>query len=156
VLLGIHLIVFILARTIIPGFPHFNFLGYSSIAAIFGVIVSLSIKYRNKLSKLLLENSVLRYFGKISYGLYVYHWPILALAKLYFLDNLIRKGYSYEYSIMTVSVSAFALALFVATASYYLFEKKMIVLKDILTEQGYFEKIRKKILVFLYNTSSTE
>jgi peptidoglycan/LPS O-acetylase OafA/YrhL len=156
ILLGIHVIVFILSRTVLPDFPHFNFLGYSSIAAIFGVIVSLCIKNRNRVSKFFLENSVLRYFGRISYGLYVYHWPILVLGKIYFLDRLIHNGHSYEYSIMTVSVAALALTLLVATASYYLLEKKMLILKDIMTEQGLFEKLRKKLLVFLYNTSSTE
>ncbi|MDP4263021.1 MAG: acyltransferase [Bacteroidota bacterium] len=153
-LLGIHLFVFILAKTAIANMPHFSFFGYSSIAAILGVIIFFAVKKRNMFSKALLENPVLRYFGRISYGLYVYHWPILILAKLYFLDKLLNNGFSYTSGIMTVSLGAFAVALLTATASYYLFEKKILLLKDIMTEEGFFEKVRKKLLLLIYPASA--
>jgi peptidoglycan/LPS O-acetylase OafA/YrhL len=153
-LLVTHLLVLILAKTIFTGLPHFQFFGYSSIAAIFGIIVFFAIEKRNTYSKTLIENSFFRYLGKISYGLYVYHWPILALFKLYFLEKLIAKGFSYDTSYLVLSLAGLGCAILVSIASYHLFEKKMLALKDVVTADGFFARTRKKLLLLLKPASS--
>jgi len=81
IVLSLQLILFLLSRTLLTNLPHFRFLGYTTIAAIFGIILFFAIEKRNVYSKFLLENSLIQYIGKISYGLYVYHWPVLILFK---------------------------------------------------------------------------
>jgi peptidoglycan/LPS O-acetylase OafA/YrhL len=152
---SIHLVLFILARTVFTSLPHFRFLGYTSIATIFGIIVFFAIEKRNVYSKFLLENSVLRYFGKISYGLYVFHWPVLILFKIYFLSWVINNGFSYNAGYKVVSLTALAVAVLVSIASYHLFEKKMLTLKDIITEEGFFTRAWKK-LQLLFSPSSAK
>jgi len=74
----------------------------------------------------ILESAPLRYLGKISYGLYVYHYGIIAI-----IVALFRK-YDIDYSLRSpqmfvVSMSA---TLLIATLSFYLLEKPIINLKD--------------------------
>jgi peptidoglycan/LPS O-acetylase OafA/YrhL len=153
IVLSIELVLFVLAKTALINFPHFRIIGYTSIAAMFGMIVLFAIEKRNAFSKFLLENSFIRYTGKISYGLYVYHVPILVLSKIFLLDKLTNKGYSYSSAYTIVSLAALAVTIPVSLASYYLFEKKILALKDIVTSDGFFERAWKKLLLF-FNPSS--
>jgi peptidoglycan/LPS O-acetylase OafA/YrhL len=74
----------------------------------------------------ILEIAPLRYLGKISYGLYVYHFGIIAI-----VATLFRK-YNFDYSLRSpqMLVVAFSATLLVATVSFYLLEKPIINLKD--------------------------
>ncbi|HEY6504948.1 MAG TPA: acyltransferase [Chitinophagaceae bacterium] len=154
VLFGIHLAVLILAKTIFTGVPHFQFFGYSSIAAVFGIIIFLAIEKRTAYSKILIENSFLRYTGKISYGLYVYHWPVLVLLKLYFLDKLVNYGYSYDISYIALSLTGLVIAVILSVASYHFLEKRILALKDTITGGGFFARVKKKLSIFLKPASS--
>lgn len=154
ILLGIHLSVMVLAKTVFTGLPHFQFFGYSSIAVVFGIIIFFAIEKRNAVSKLLLENSSLQYIGKISYGLYVYHWPVLILLKLYVLDKLVGIGYSYTAGYIAVSLAGLVIAFLLSIASYHLFEKKMLALKDVITADGFFSRTRKKFLLLFRPASA--
>jgi peptidoglycan/LPS O-acetylase OafA/YrhL len=137
----------IILTKIVPGhLSHFPFLGYTVIAVIFGAIVFAAIEKRNFLSKLLLQNKVITYIGKISYGLYVFHWPILTLFKIYLLNKMTNSGYSPYTGYVMVSLMALAVAVIVSIASYHLFEKKMLALKDIMTEEGFFARAGKKLV----------
>lgn len=153
IVLGIQLVLFVLARTILNNLPHFRFIGYTSIATIFGILIFFAIEKRNAFSKFLLENSFIRYVGKISYGLYVYHWPILVLSKIFLLDKLTNNGYSHNSAYMIVSLTALAVTIPVSIGSYHLFEKKILALKNVLTSEGFFARAWKKLLLF-FNPSS--
>jgi peptidoglycan/LPS O-acetylase OafA/YrhL len=74
----------------------------------------------------LLEIPPLRYLGKISYGLYVYHYGIIAIGLALF------RKYDLPYSLRSPQLFAAALCatLAVATLSYFLMEKPLIDLKD--------------------------
>jgi peptidoglycan/LPS O-acetylase OafA/YrhL len=64
--------------------------------------------------------------GKISYGLYVYHFGIIAI-----VVALFRK-YNLDYSLRSpqMLVVSFGATLLIATVSFYLLEKPIINLKD--------------------------
>lgn len=74
------------------------------------------------LTRWALDNQIMVYFGKISYGLYVYHWIIwMAFGKFasdYLANNLLA------FLIYTVICMA------VASASYYCFERPILLFKD--------------------------
>ncbi len=145
---GSYTVLFILTKTFFLSLPHFTFLGYTVIALIFGIIVFYSVEKRNGLSRILLENKVLRYIGRISYGLYIYHWPILALFKIYLLESLVNYGFNSYNSYAIVSVVALFAAFFVSVISYHFFEKKLLDLKDVITADGFFERAWKKLSLF--------
>ena len=155
ILLGAHLVTLVLAKTVFPGLPHFQFFGYSTIAAIGGPIIYFAVEKRNAFTKALIENSPLRYLGKISYGLYVYHWPVLVLLKIYFMDNLVDIGYSRYTSNVILSLAGLTLTVTLSILSYHLFEKKILALKDVITEAGFFARARKKLLLLLKPAASS-
>jgi peptidoglycan/LPS O-acetylase OafA/YrhL len=94
--------------------------GYSLLNYFFAVMIYCVV--RTGLFIHVLENPVLRYLGKISYGLYVYHTAII-----WFIPQL-------HLPLQSGSVKLYIFALgcttFVATLSYYLIEKPINNLKD--------------------------
>lgn len=81
---------------------------------------------RINLFKQILDSAPLRYLGKISYGLYVYHYGVIAIVAALF------KKYGLGYSLRSpqMFVAAMGATLLIATVSFYLLEKPIIGLKD--------------------------
>lgn len=73
----------------------------------------------------MLESVPLKYLGKISYGLYVYHYGIIAIFAAIF------HKYGLDYSLRSPQMffSAMSATLIIATLSFYLLEKPLITLK---------------------------
>jgi peptidoglycan/LPS O-acetylase OafA/YrhL len=73
-----------------------------------------------------LDSAPLRYLGKISYGLYVYHYGIIAITAALF------RKYELDYSLRSPQMFAasFGATLLIATLSFYLLEKPITNLKD--------------------------
>ena len=116
--------LFVLTVFIIKGItvPYVN---YEFYALLFGIlIVNLAA---NKKSILNLENNVLHYLGKISYGLYMYH-PIAIMITLKALYSI---NISNIYIQILMSVS---LTVFIAGVSYKYFESYFIKKKNIFTK----------------------
>jgi peptidoglycan/LPS O-acetylase OafA/YrhL len=80
---------------------------------------------REKVMVKFLEMPWLRYLGKISYGMYVYH-----LALIWFVERLTEDQIRGEMAIwIRAAISLFATIL-IATLSYYLMERPILNLKD--------------------------
>jgi len=69
------------------------------------------------------DNSVMQFFGKISYGLYLFHLPILVYFGVSHMDNV---------DSVPVKLGLFILMLcvLIPTLSYYLFEKPLLKIKN--------------------------
>jgi len=142
ILLFLHAIAFLLSKLFFKGFPHFSIFGFSSIAVLFGMLLIILIEKRNKLTKMIFENKPLMGIGKISYGLYVFHWPILVLFRIYFLPYLREQGASLNLSYAMASLSAAIAAILISIASYHLIEKKILAaLKDVFTSERFIKRI---------------
>ena len=141
ILLFLHAIAFLLSKLVFKTFPHFSILGYSSIAVLFGILLTILIEKRNKLTKMIFENKLLMGVGKISYGLYVFHWPILVLFRIYFLQYLMEQGVALNLSYTMASLLATLAAILVSIASYHLIEKKILALKDVFTSDRFIKRI---------------
>jgi peptidoglycan/LPS O-acetylase OafA/YrhL len=123
--------VFLLLKGVYIPYVHEEF--YSLLFAI--IILNLAANKQNILN---LENPVLSYLGKISYGLYMYHTIAIVLA----LKFLIAIEIS---NIILLYGLSFALTILISAASYRFFEHKFISQKarfskiitgDIATEQS--------------------
>lgn len=64
--------------------PYLAFVGYTTFAILFGILVYEAVEGKSKIINFIFNNSILKFFGKISYGLYVYHWPIFILLFSFF------------------------------------------------------------------------
>jgi peptidoglycan/LPS O-acetylase OafA/YrhL len=104
------------------GYPPFmkdNYVwGYSAVNLLFAFVLT-QIRDR-KFLPVVFENGILHYMGKISYGLYVYHFPIL-WAMSYFDTGL---------SIIAHILLSLLLTIAISTVSYEYYEKRFIDMKD--------------------------
>ena len=98
--------------------------GYSLLNYFFAVTIYAVA--REGLFNRFLELSWMKYLGKISYGLYVYHYVLLYFAGR--INDFLPLDY--VYNIMISSVPAFAATVLVAALSYKYIERPILNLKD--------------------------
>ena len=68
------------------------------------------------------ENNIFNYLGKISYGLYLYHFPIIA-----FVDSYLSNSHTQPFVHFTISLT---ITIIISVISYHLFELKLLKLKN--------------------------
>lgn len=88
------------------------------------IVILTQITEKNKIVNL--DNKVLDFFGKISYGIYVYH-PILIFLSIQFLGKFQKDifiNYLFVFSLI------FSLTIFLSYFSFHIFENKFIKMKD--------------------------
>ena len=110
--------------------PYLAFVGYTTFAILFGILVYEAAIGESKIIQFLFNNRILKFFGKISYGLYVYHWPVYILLFPFFMKTLSHKiqlpnRYAETGSAFIVTI----LAVLISLVSYHFFEKKFLQLK---------------------------
>ena len=142
--LTLHSVAFLISKIIFPNIPHFTIFGYSTIAVLFGFLLNFLIETRNRLTKFLFENRPIKGLGKISYGVYVYHWPIFVLFKIFVADRIIKIGMTEN---IFISIAATTLAILVSIVSYNLFEKKILALREVITTENLQKRLRQKLLL---------
>jgi peptidoglycan/LPS O-acetylase OafA/YrhL len=101
----------------------------------FFIVASAVFGYSNKFGRLL-ELPFMRYIGKISYGIYLYHLVISALFAHYFNNYLFIHFPPYfpqvlKYNLYVVDFPlVFVITFLVSSLSYYLVERPFLQLKD--------------------------
>jgi peptidoglycan/LPS O-acetylase OafA/YrhL len=99
--------------------PWMGRLGFTFVAIVAGVTILDLVVSPFSLFRGLLENGVLGYIGKISYGLYLYHVPVYHVVK----SEL--SGVGVVWRILMMIAVSFA----TASISYHLLEKRFLLLK---------------------------
>jgi peptidoglycan/LPS O-acetylase OafA/YrhL len=114
--------------------PYLAFVGYTTFAMLFGILVYEAVQGESKVINFLLNNRLLKFFGRISYGLYVYHWPIYVLLFTVARDWLNTLSVSLSASpkaanfISAILVTLVAIG--ISVISYYSFERYFMRLKE--------------------------
>ena len=108
--------------------PYFVCCFYPLIGLFWVSIVNSSLQEKSFLFKIF-NNTILRFFGKISYGLYIFHWPVYMLfeSKTPSWSNLYGLS-SFTASLLAAFVST-ALSVILALISYYCIEIHFLKLK---------------------------
>jgi len=97
---------------------------YLLTAVAFSLILISVLFSNNRVFLFLFSNKLIRYLGKISYGLYIFHIPVIyCIEKIFLVEN---PNINIRWSI----VLAFALTILIASASYELFEKRFLKMKQ--------------------------
>jgi len=103
-------------------FKNFSTYGYTVLALFFGTLLLLALSdNRYNVMKTMTETKLLAFFGKYSYGLYVYHIPVLRIC-MYELKGVVSRS--------VMLVIAFMLSIVIAYLSYHLIEKHFLKLKS--------------------------
>ena len=104
--------------------------GYSALACFFGAVLVLALDARPSPLTRLLSSRVPRFFGRYSYGLYVVHVPLIALARLAGVSPDAFAGTGWELAGLLGYVALMgAASVVVALASWNLYEKHFLELK---------------------------
>lgn len=103
-------------------FYYFTTYGFTVLAVFFGSSLLLVLSTnRFNIAKTIAESKPLTFFGKYSYGLYVYHVPVLRIC-MHELKDVVGRS--------VMLVIAFILSIVVAYISYHLIEKHFLKLKS--------------------------
>jgi peptidoglycan/LPS O-acetylase OafA/YrhL len=107
--------------------------GLSFLALFFGasLVIALNAARTSRLSAFL-QIGPLRFFGKYSYGLYVFHWPVmLALTwKNFTVNYLAGAAHGWFGAYLVVSSVSIGVTVLLALISWNLLEKRCLNLKD--------------------------
>ena len=108
---------------------HFTPYGFTVLAIFFGSVLVLALApHRYNFLKWVMESKPLTFFGKYSYGLYVYHVPVLRICMVELKGVVSRQ---------VMLVIAFVLSILVAYLSYHLLEKHFLKLKSKFKSPGH-------------------
>lgn len=123
-------IFFFLNRENAFSFPFFPFVGYTTFAVLFGLLVYEAVAGEIQIIKNIFTFPVLTFLGKISFGFYVFFWPIY-VAFNYKFSYLFQTQFnaSPAASRMMSSVLCTFIGFIISIISYYYFEAKFLKLK---------------------------
>jgi peptidoglycan/LPS O-acetylase OafA/YrhL len=106
-------------------------MGYTTFALLFGYLVYEAALGKSIIIEVLFNNRFIKFFGKISYGLYMFHWPIFLLLFPVFQKLLITHlNFRGNIADKLSSVIVTLIAVFISCLSYYYFESYFLKLKN--------------------------
>lgn len=110
-------------------FPYLALAGYTTFAMIFGLLVNEAVTGKSRLVHTIFNIPLLKFFGRISYGFYMFHWPVyLLLSPL--LSNWLASMGSGARQQFLVSLVATLAAIAISWLSFRYFERYFLRLKD--------------------------
>jgi len=105
-------------------YPYLAIVGYTTFAMLFAIVVHEVIQGENKILNFLLNIRPLKFFGKISYGLYIFHWPVYLI--LYeWMEERIRSIATMSGDMLAIAVSIVLtiIGIIISIISFYTFER---------------------------------
>lgn len=126
---GLNFVFFFINKSSNFFYPYLAIIGYSTFAMLLGLLLNQTITRETKLINLIFNHSLLRFIGKISYGFYIFHWPMYIGFKplvTTWLSNYLNPNYSELIYSIFISLSA----LLLSWLSFNHFEKFFLTMKN--------------------------
>lgn len=126
---GLNFLFYFINRYYDFSFPYLALIGYTTFAMLFGLLVYEAVKAENKLINTVFNWRLLKFFGKISYGFYILHWPIYIIVNTSLAETIKNQfpGISGQF---TISIIATLLAAIISWLSRQYFESFFLKLKN--------------------------
>jgi peptidoglycan/LPS O-acetylase OafA/YrhL len=109
-------------------YPYLALVGFSTLSMIFGLLVYYIVNHQAGIFEKVFDIRILKYFGTVSYGTYIFHWP-LYLCLNPFLVPWISRYTGFSAAQFLSSIFCTTLAFVMGHFSYYYFEMKFLRLK---------------------------
>ncbi len=110
-------------------FPYLALIGYSTFGMLFGLLVNEVVTGDTKILKQVFSNPPLRFLGRISYGLYIFHWPVYLLSAPLLYNRIAPHTNSSITQFLTAFVST-VIAIIISWLSYNYYERYFLNLKS--------------------------
>lgn len=107
-------------------YPYLAIVGYTTFAVIFGLLVNEGVQGENVFINKIFSSSILKFFGAISYSLYVIHWPVYLILSSVLQKEFAANFWSKSFTISTISIF---ISVILAFLSFHFFEKRFLILK---------------------------
>ncbi len=128
----LNFIFFFINRMYQFSFPYLALAGYTTFAMLFGLLVNEAVNGGIRIINFILNVPILKFFGRISYGFYVFHWPIFLISTPFISNWLSRFISGYELQVASGIIASF-IGLAISWLSYNYYEKPFLKLKEKLT-----------------------
>ena len=112
--------------------------GYTLLAIFFAAFLIVSILSGNHFLNLMLTNSYLRFCGKISYGLYIFHWPVRLILGVKMNHWIFAWTGNLQWAHLISLLSSLVITFLISALSFRYFEERFLRLKH--------RSVRKNIL----------
>ena len=130
ILAGFNFLFYFFNKIYSPGSPFLAFVGYTTFAILFGLLAYEGVLGKIRVINIIFNNAFMKFFGKISYGLYVYHWPVYVLLfpsfKRFFLNQASLPNF--PANVMSALAVIFV-SIIISVVSYRYFESYFLRLK---------------------------
>jgi peptidoglycan/LPS O-acetylase OafA/YrhL len=128
---GLSVLIVILRKGFAAYDPLVSTIGHTIIAVLFAAVLVLALTLpRQTFLVRMFESTTLRFFGRYSYGIYVFHHPLLFLMAGVVPLAILPSVFGSQLLRQTVFVAiATAVSVFLAFLSWHLFEKRFLRLK---------------------------
>ena len=110
-------------------FPYIGLVGYTTFAMLFGLLLHDAVTGETKIIGRMLNLPILKFFGRISYGFYIFHWPVYLLMGAYLLP-LITNDKNSAVAKISISVVATLVAIVISVLSRRYFEGYFLKKKE--------------------------
>lgn len=111
------------------GFPYLALAGYTTFAMIFGLLINEAVTGNTRIINFIFTIPFLRFFGKISYAFYIFHWPLYILISPW-LEKQLSLFVTQSNLQFAVSLVATLAAVLLSWLSFYLYERPFLKLKS--------------------------
>jgi len=110
-------------------FPYIGLVGYTTFAMLFGLLLQEAVTGKTKIINWILNLSFLKFFGRISYGFYIFHWPVYLLMNSYLLP-VITTNKNSPVAQVSISIIAALVAILISLISRRYFEAYFLNMKE--------------------------
>lgn len=132
VVLGLAILnfIFYFLNNYFGGFPYLAFMGYTTFACMFGLLVYEIVLGHDPVISRLFNIKPLRFVGRISYGFYIFHWPVYLLTRDSIQPLLESNlGITGKSAAFATSLTCTAIAFVISIISFYFYEQRFLRLK---------------------------
>ncbi len=128
ILIALNVLFIFINREFDYSLPYLGYAGYASLAVIFGLLAYFIILQESRLLNSFFNFRLFRFFGRISYGFYMFHWPIYLLLSPYLFSLLSSITNSWTTNFITSLITTLA-GITVGWLSYKYFESFFLKMK---------------------------
>ena len=103
--------------------------GTTLLSILFAALVAVSLENGGVFNRIF-SLQWLRFFGRYSYGLYVYHYTLMAMLAPHIHEATLARTHSKMLAVLVTGLVVFVITIVVAWVSYNFYEKRFLLLKD--------------------------